>query len=173
MIKTLYAQIADRLAAQIPELQWIDLEQGQLENLDQEYAIPFPAAFVDFDEAQWNDIGGDIQRGEIIIRVTLVAEVLEDSYQVSTQRAAALAKLELTSKVHQALHHWQGTGFSKLARSSQRRERSVFPLWAHSLAYRVLVTEALTDNGTEATAELEVKCGQRPVEDPEENYVIG
>jgi hypothetical protein len=44
-------------------------------------------ALIDFDEAEWHDIGQGIQRGNCQVSVTLAVQVLADSYQQSTQCA--------------------------------------------------------------------------------------
>jgi hypothetical protein len=89
---TVYAALADRLKAETT-LGWVDLDQGQLLGLDQGYPLPFNlgVALVDFDEADWHDIGQGIQRGNCQMRVTQAVEVAANSYQRSTQRGATLA----------------------------------------------------------------------------------
>ena len=159
---TVYPILADRLADQIPHLGWVDLDQGQLEPdaLEQEYPLPFDSgvALIDFDEADWHDIGGGIQRGECQVRVTLAVRVVADSYQQSSQRGAALAKLSLLGDVHAALHHFDGAGaFGALVRVYSRKEQSQLPgVWVYSMGYKVLLTDTGGyDGATETVSGLE------------------
>lgn len=159
---TVYPTLADRLANQVPDLGWVDLDQGQLEpdQLEQEYPLPFDAGVVliDFDEVGWHDIGQGIQRGDAQVRVTLAVRVVADSYQKSTQRGAALAKLELLSDVHAALQHFDGGGaFGKLVRTYSRKEQSQLPgIWVYSMGYKVLLTDTKGyDGATETVSGLE------------------
>ncbi|MBO2009189.1 hypothetical protein [Hymenobacter negativus] len=157
-----YAILADRIADQIPDLGWVDLDQGQLDPdaLEQEYPLPFDAGVVliDFDEVDWHDIGQGIQRGDAQVRVTLAIRVVADSYQRSSQRGAALAKLELLGDVHAALHHFDGAGaFGKLVRTYSRKEVSQLPgVWVYSMGYKVLLTDSGGyDGATETVSGLE------------------
>ncbi len=149
---TVYAALADRLAAQVPGLGWVDLDQGQLENLTDEYSLPFHqgVALIDFDEADWHDIGQGVQRGNCQVRVTVAVEVAADSYQQSRQRGAALAKLELLREVHTALQHYDGGGqFGALVRTYSRKEQGVAAgIWVYSLGYNCLLVDTDGYDGT-------------------------
>ena len=144
---TLYPALADQLRAKVPTLGWIDLDQGQLDPaaLEQEYPLPFDAGvcLIDFDEVDWYDIGEGIQRGECQVRISLAVRVVADSYQSSTQRATALAKLSLLADVHRALNHFDGGGaFGALVRTYSRKEVSQLPaVWVYSMGYKVLLTD--------------------------------
>lgn len=142
---TVYPILADRLRQQLPSLGWIDLDQGQLTNPDTEYPLPYHAgvALIDFDEADWHDIGQGIQRGNCQVRVTLAVQVLADSFQQSTQRAQALEKLELLADVHKALQHFDGAGaFGALVRTYSRKEQPEQPgIWVYSMGYNCLLTD--------------------------------
>ena len=142
---TVYPILADRLRQQLPALGWIDLDQGQLDNPDENYPLPYHRGVVllDFDEADWHDIGQGMQRGNCQVRVTLAVQVLADPYQQSTQRAQALAKLELLAGLHTALHHFDGAGaFGALVRTYSRKEQAQQPgVWVYSMGYNCLLTD--------------------------------
>ncbi|MDO7877364.1 hypothetical protein Q5H93_21665 [Hymenobacter sp. ASUV-10] len=154
---TVYPLLADRLAAEIPGIGWIDLDQGQLtpDGQLQEYALPFHDGVVllDFDEADWHDIGQGIQRGDAIVRVTLAVQVVADSYQCSSQRSQALAKLQLLGEIHKALQHFDGGGdFGALVRTYSRKEQSELPaIWQYSMGYKVLLTDTEGYDGATST----------------------
>jgi hypothetical protein len=148
---TVYPQLADRIAAEVPSLGWIDLDQGQLDpDQDREqYPLPFHAGVVllDFEEVDWHDIGLGVQRGDAIIRFTLAIEVVADSFQQSTQRQAALLKLKLLGDLHKALNHHFGQGFGPLVRTYSRKEAATPGLWIYSMGYKTLLTDALGYDG--------------------------
>ena len=159
---TLYPALADRLATTVPALGWIDLDQGQLDpgQLDHEYPLPFDAGVVliDFDEADWHDIGEGIQRGECQVRMTLAVRVVADSYQASSQRTGAIAKLSLLGDIHRALNHFDGGGaFGALVRTYSRKEASQLPgVWVYSMGYKVLLTDTGGyDGATETVSGVE------------------
>ncbi len=157
-LAALYAALADRLAAEVPALGWIDLDQGQLDpdQLDQEYALPFDrgVALLDFDEVSWRDIGQGVQRGDCQLRLTLAQRVTADSYATSTQRSAALARLDLLAACHAALHHHRDpqARFGALVRTYARKEASQLPgVWVYSMGYNVLLTDTSGYDGPAST----------------------
>lgn len=152
---TVYPQIADQLSAQVPALGWIDLDQDQLEQSAQDYALPYDlgVALISFDEIEWQDLGQGVQRGEAVIRITLAVQVVQDSYQHSAQRAAAMAKLELLGAVHTALQHFSGDGFGAMVRTYSRKEPATQPgLWVHSQGYKTRLSDGGGYNGGSSEA---------------------
>jgi len=160
---TVYEQLADHLATRVPELGWIDLDQGQLEQEDESYSLPYNLGIclISFSEVDWQDRGQGIQRGDALITFTLAIEVAADSYQHSTQRAAALLKLELLGKIHQALSHHGGLQFGALVRSSSQKEAAQPGLWIYSQTYKSQLTDAEGYEGTDRVA-IDLDTQPRP-----------
>ncbi|MDF7809927.1 hypothetical protein [Hymenobacter sp. YC55] len=153
-----YPQLADRLAEQLPGL-WIDLDQDQLEQPTEDYPLPYDSGVVliSFDEIDWQDLGQGVQRGEAVIRFTLAIQVVQDSYQHSAQRAAAMAKLQLLGDMHRALQHFAGDGFGALVRTYSRKEAQTQPgLWVYSQGYKCRLDDAAGyDGGTDEATDLD------------------
>ena len=142
---TVYPQLADRLAEQLPAVGWIDIDFGQLEQEGEAYALPYDAGvlLISFDEVAWEDLSRGVQRGEAEVRITLAIQVAEDSYQHSSQRAAALARLQLLGQLHQALQHFAGEGFGAMVRTGSRKEPGTRPgLWCYSHLYKTRLHDA-------------------------------
>jgi hypothetical protein len=156
---TVYPQIADRLAEQLPAVGWIDLDFGQLEQPEEGYALPWDAGvlLISFDEVAWEDLGQGVQRGEAEVRVTLAIQVAEDSYQASSQRGAALLRLQQLGQVHRALQHFAGVGFGAMVRTGSRKEPATRPgLWCYSHIYKTRLQDAGGYSGaTEAVENLD------------------
>jgi hypothetical protein len=143
----------------LPAVGWIDLDFGQLEQPDEGYALPWDAGvlLISFDEVTWEDLGQAVQRGEAEVRVTLAIQVAEDSYQHSSQRAAAMGRLQQLGQVHQALQHFAGDGFGAMVRTGSRKEPSTRPgLWAYSHIYKSRLQDGSAYSGaTEAAVNLD------------------
>jgi hypothetical protein len=133
-----YPQLADRLEAELPALGWVDLDFGQIDNEAEEYALPYHlgCVFIDFEDIAWEELGRGVQRGDAIIKVTLARQVMEDTYQKSSQRQAALGHLTQLGEIHQALSHFTGAGFGKLVRVYSRREPGRPGLWVYSQGFK-------------------------------------
>lgn len=177
----IYPQLADRLAEQLPEL-WIDLDQDQLENEDQEYALPYDTGvlLISFDEVTWQDLGAGTQRGDAVIRFTLALQVVQDTYQHSAQRAAAMQKLELLGRVHAALQHFTGPGFGSLVREYSRKEprpQLQQSLWVYSQGYRSRISDDEgAQDGSLVAYDVDVatkgKIVARVAADPEQDILL-
>ncbi|NNV54543.1 hypothetical protein [Limnovirga soli] len=129
MIEQLFKDVTDRLALQVPELRWIDLEFGQLEIPDEHYPVQFPCVLVDFPDIPFTDEGFGNQQGVVNIQLRLALDLYEDYHIVdgndAPQRDTAFERLQIINKIHQALHWWEGDYFTPLSRiliSSERRD---------------------------------------------------
>ncbi len=56
-MKNIYEKIANQLKEQVPELAWIDLDNGQLDYAEYRAAVDFPAALISIDYPQCENIG--------------------------------------------------------------------------------------------------------------------
>jgi hypothetical protein len=124
-----YLEIAARITAhftvhpsvQITKPLWIDLWNNHLANLRDDYPIPFPAIFINFEEVQWRPAtanGG--QLGDAIIAIHVCWENYADSYHNltggSTNQSTALAMFDFVENVHLAMQGYAGTHFTALQR---------------------------------------------------------
>lgn len=153
-----YPQLADHLEAELPALGWVDLDQDQINNEGEEYLLPYHlgVVLIDFEEISWEELGRGVQRGDAVIRVTLARQVTEDSYQRSSQRAAALGHLAQLGEIHRALSHFEGPGFGALVRVYSRKEPGRPGLWVYSQGYRCrLSDEQAVDLGGGTVSDLD------------------
>jgi hypothetical protein len=145
---TVFPVLADRIAEQLPGV-WVDLDQDQLqpENEALDYPLPYDSGVVliSFEEVEWSDQAAGLQQGDALIRFTLARQVVQDTYQLSGQRAAAMQQLQLLTDLHKALQHYAGDGknFGALVRTNSRKEQFSRPgLWVYSMAYKCRLYDA-------------------------------
>ena len=104
----LYADIAEHIQQNMPEIAWIDLYLGQ-DQTDLRPTLSYPAVLIDFDRAEYSMTGGGNQFVEAQISVRL----LLDNYASSAQkaptetRAKALQIYEIEKKLVDILHNFQ------------------------------------------------------------------
>jgi hypothetical protein len=167
---TIYPALADRLQEKLPAGVWIDLDQDQLSADEQGlgYSLPFyeGVVLISFDEVDWQDRGGGVQVGEAVIRFTLARQVMQDTYQHSSQRAGAMQQLQLLTSLHQALQHYAiGEVCGALVRTYSRKEAGSRPgLWVYSMGYKCRVYDAEGHPVAPAAQPVEVAAasGVRP-----------
>lgn len=131
----LFKSISERLSTEVPELRWIDWEQGQIDtNMESSYPVQFPAVLIDFPSISWQSIKQGIQDGEVTLQVRVIFDVYEDFNTESPNRDLALGRLKLINKIHKALHNFSGnilqnngiyedTHFNSLERTSTSSEQ--------------------------------------------------
>jgi hypothetical protein len=114
--------VTNRLA-EISQLQYVDIDWGQLDYYQQNPPVKWPCALVDVAAVTWQNLPEGVQMGNGTIRV-LVADVqLSGSHQKAplAQRQKALKIHTLLSQVNQKLHTWALLQHGLLTRTSTRR----------------------------------------------------
>lgn len=122
----IYLKIVDRLAAQVPELRYIDQDFGQLENYTMKPPVIWPCALIELGEFDFDDMAGkNMQHGEGLVLIRFATEAWSPSNNLTTAaiREKALRYYEIEQKIHVALHGWRDTGFSKLLRRKAVKEQ--------------------------------------------------
>lgn len=123
-MKQIITAIADRLAAQVPELRFIDIDLEQLGN--ENPPVDFPCALIDVSSIDFD--GSTTQTAVADINVTIGFNVLTPSSQHSVEcREQAMAHYDIIDKIAEALHGFETEGFSKLTRTALRRRATTYP----------------------------------------------
>jgi hypothetical protein len=123
----LLKNIYDRLAT-IPELAWIDEDNGQLETQEESYPVQFPCALVSISgDINWQNKGRQLLCGDVPISIRIAFDIYEDSHTVPVQhqRDASLARIRLLNTIHSKIQAMAGdhyNGLDKIRTSPERRE---------------------------------------------------
>jgi hypothetical protein len=115
-MKQIFLDIDARLQTQVPEIRWIDFDQGQL---DQETPpVSFPCALVSFIDSQVLQIGTGLEEENLSIQVRLGFKVRERTHSKAnlSLRETALAHLDTVEKVRASLNGLSGTTYAPLQR---------------------------------------------------------
>jgi hypothetical protein len=129
--------ITQRLAQQLPELQTIDIDWGQLDENAEQYPVFFPCALVDTPDIDWTKTGVGAQPGTAKISVKVGIKIPEDTHEGSGTTATALNRLNIAKLVNTALRLWDDVGFDPLERVKTRSYNlyggiKVIELWYES-----------------------------------------
>ncbi len=111
MDKELVIAVCDRLETEVPDLRWIDLEEGQL-NSSERPAVAFPCALVDmaYVDCKNHLAGSQRVRAGITLRVAFTRAGATNTAAPVSVRRQALARLDTLQKIHKALQWWGGGG---------------------------------------------------------------
>lgn len=127
--------LTQHIAQSVPSLSLVDEDYGQLENLDQTdrdmYPITFPCVLVELTEAQWSNIKGNSQKGDVRFRVRLIVDCYDDTHIGSTTSFAILERDDLRRSVDACLqgHHLR----DEQASGNICRERSTYFTTNHGI----------------------------------------
>ncbi|MBN1340729.1 MAG: hypothetical protein JXA03_15475 [Bacteroidales bacterium] len=153
----IYRSIVKQLTDQVSGLNWIDLDGGQLEAPDESYPVQFPAAFIDFENMQYQTLQRGMQQGIATITVRVAFDIYEGFYGTAPDLKQAADRLQLLNDVYKAIHRFSGrilpvevngevTGyedshFSNLLRQSLTTERRDDGLKVYRITFQCAVRD--------------------------------
>ena len=109
MNKHLFIALCDLLEAQVPELRWIDADEGQI-NASNNLRPPvaFPCALIDMTYPQTDALqaGGERVRAQFNIRVAVNGGGSTSSAAPEHIREKALERLDVLEKIHRTVQWW-------------------------------------------------------------------
>lgn len=115
--KELYKELADKLG-NINGIEWVDLWNSQVYNLENEHPFPAPAIFLAFRSNSMEDNGLKVQNVEMQIDVFLFYETFADTYRGSWNQDTALSYLDHIDNINQVLHGSSGNSYTSMSRVS-------------------------------------------------------
>lgn len=110
-----YKDIRDKLLAEMPELQFVDLQKGQMSNKEQNYPIPLPACLVEIRPAQWSNATGG-QLGDATISLYLYLDLVTDSFDAAERENETIDILDNLDRVYEVMEGFDGVVFHPLNR---------------------------------------------------------
>ena len=120
-MEELYLKLIE-LLKQIPELKYIDLDTGQL--MAEKPPVSYPAALIEIDLTQTEDMGGKVQMCTANFAVRLVAKAL---HETNANAPSAVIKnsldwLRLQNEVYKKLQGYGNQQFYPFSRKSGKNE---------------------------------------------------
>ncbi|KMQ63015.1 hypothetical protein ACM46_13780 [Chryseobacterium angstadtii] len=125
----LLLDLQEKIAQEVPEIQYIDLQLGQLENVSaMQTPVIYPALFIDFPEAVYDvdfpeasyaDLAANAQSGSIPVSFQLVANDDHLTWHQAPieERKKGLDFLRIEQKLYKALQGWEKEYFSPFSRT--------------------------------------------------------
>ena len=117
-------QIQERLSAKVPALKYIAQDWGQLDLYADFPPVKFPCALVDITDAQYSNVGNNVQEARLSITITVADLNNRISRNApNDMQDRAMLIFGLMTAIHQALHGWSGDkDYAKLVRTSMGRQ---------------------------------------------------
>ncbi len=126
-MKHIYNLIASRLQAKVPEIKWIDFDNGQLDYDEYRVAVDFPAVLINIRYPNCETIGTDgIQQCDVDIELRVVFNLFDETNIAAPLevRTKALAIYDTLNSIQAALQNWRNDGTTNVfTRKSATQEK--------------------------------------------------
>lgn len=105
MRKQIFQAICARLTERVPDIQFIDLWNNNVQMLNGGAVWPMPAVFVEFEPIEW-------RRGDVAVRLHIVTRTIATHGHNDTKMSDALGFLDLIEQINAAMQGLRGDNFS-------------------------------------------------------------
>lgn len=150
----LLCNIINHISDNMPEVNLVDEDYGQLEAQENEnqdmYPLTYPAVLIDAPETEWSNLQGGSQEGTATIRVRLVLDCYDDTHAGSGTTERIQERAEMAHSLHTLLQ-----GFApdeekswKLNRQSSRYYTASHGIKVYEDSYTVTVYDYIKDTET-------------------------
>lgn len=143
ILESLIKHISDNM----PELEVVDEDYGQLEALDQDnqdqYPLTFPAVLIDASSVEWSNIGGLNQKGTATIRVRLIIDCYDDTHASSGTTHLIALRDAKRRELHKLLQGCRTSEESALIRTNSRFYTANHGIKVYESTYTATVTEII------------------------------
>lgn len=118
-MKTLYLKLIE-LLSEIPEIKYIDLNYGQLQ--EEKPPLVYPAVLISMDESVIDDVQDAFQIIAGNFDLTICMKMLGETHSHAPEetRTKALEYLEITEKIYKKLQGYQDSHFDSFSRKTAK-----------------------------------------------------
>jgi hypothetical protein len=153
---TVYLALIARLQAELPELNWIDHDFGQLDDYsDGRPPVAFPCVLIDFQNFTFENMGDLAQRaeGDVIFKLAFAQHGQTHGASPEAWRTLALEYYDIEWRLHKALHGWSpGEPFGYLTRTQATKENRPLGVRLRTIPYRLGFEDYSTSPVLDTTA---------------------
>lgn len=166
--KNIYTELADKLSA-INGINWVDLWNSQVYNLEDEHPFPAPAIFLAFRSNTTTDVSEKIQEVILQVDVFLFYETFLDTFKGAYNQNEALGFLDHLDEINKLLHGSFGDYYKSMRRIAFSPVDTGGAGNLYSITYECMMTDSTAqkewDEGSFSDVDID------PITD-EDGYII-
>jgi len=163
-----YLSLSARILAQVPAIQWVDLDLGQLEHYDTRPPVQFPCVLVDYPDAAYKELGGGVQWGDVTVQLRLGFAPFSSANSAAPVSAQeqALQHYEIEQALYIAVQGWLSEYGGNVICEPHNRTRAATEQRTDPYRVRVLLfATAFEDDGaapvrTSVKATMQINTGE-------------
>lgn len=108
MNKHLFIALCDLLEAQVPEVRWIDADEGQINSQNNRPPVAFPCVLIDMTYPQTEALNAQSEKIRVQFSLRIAFEGYGQTSSVAPEevRERALERLDILEKIHRTLQWW-------------------------------------------------------------------
>lgn len=111
MRKKIFKAIAEALA-NIPEVEFVDIWNNQIQTLNGGAAFAVPAVFIEFEELNWKQMNMRSRRGSLGVRLHVISRAVVTHGFNDPKIDEALAIFDLLDNINAAMQNLRGENFT-------------------------------------------------------------
>jgi len=142
-MERIFKTIQDTIRTEVPEIQWIDIDEQQFEAFGNDAPVDYPCVLVDFPAGNFSNMLELAQLNDITVSVRIAFKVMEkfNDKVPTVNRTEAFAHFAILKKVMNALHGLETEVFTPLIRTAYYKDQaSIIPK-----IYTILFSTSLND----------------------------
>lgn len=112
MRKQIFQAICARLTERVPDIQFIDLWNNNVQTLNGGAVWPLPAVFVEFETIEWRQQNNGARRGDVAVRLHIVTRAIVTHGHDDPKMPDALGFLDLIDRINAAMQGLREDNFS-------------------------------------------------------------
>lgn len=159
-MESILENLINHITANMPDLEVVDEDYGQLEALTQEstdqYPLTFPAVLIDAPSTAWSNIGGLSQKGTATVRVRLIIDCYDDTHGTSGTTHLIAEREAKCRELHKLLQGHRIDEESALIRTESRFYTATHGIKVYESTYTLTVTELIEPETVKTQAKLKI-----------------
>ena len=159
-MECLLEDLINHIGQNMPDLEVVDEDYGQLEALAQEstdqYPLTFPAVLIDAPTTAWSNIGGISQKGTAIVRVRLIIDCYDDTHGTSGTTYLIAQREAKRRELHKLIQGHRIDG-DDLIRTESRFFTAAHGIKVYESTYALTVTEVIEPETVKTQAKPTIK----------------
>lgn len=112
MRKQIFQAICVRLTERVPDIQFIDLWNNNVQTINGGAVWPLPAVFVEFEQIEWRQQNNAARRGDVAVRLHIITRAIATHGHDDPKISDALGFLNLIDQINAAMQGLRGDNFT-------------------------------------------------------------
>lgn len=141
-MEQLFYNIQQHIAVNMPTVNTIDEDYGQLQTDEDTYPVIFPCILINAEQTEWESLSGQVQRGKCTVVISLGIDCYDDTQYGSGTEEKVIERQRMAVNLNKLLHCKKIEGAAgPLIRKRSRNYSLPGGIKVYEMRYEVTVAE--------------------------------